>query len=212
LKKDYEKAAFKFLNNLETDGDIIVVGANEGYYAVRLAKKNMGKKVVHAFEPVEENIDALSKNIKLNNLLDYVIVNQCAVGDYVGDIEITTLPGKYSSLSSVSPMSNGSKVSVPILTLDHAFKDKNIGLIIMDVEGHELHVLRGAMKLIKSSLPVIFLEHEDSRNNQDSLNEIEECLRSLGYDLYSHVEGSTITLFSGHRNSGHNLIAIHGVN
>jgi hypothetical protein len=64
------------------------------------------------------------------------------------------------------------------------FKEKNISLIKIDVEGHEINVLRGAKKTIKSHKPIILFEQGADEIHNGSSEAI-DYLTSLDYSFYS---------------------------
>jgi hypothetical protein len=63
---------------------------------------------------------------------------------------------------------------------------KRIGLIKIDVEGHELHALKGMTKIISRRKPVIVFEQHGGINNGTS--HVVELLRSLGYKKLYEVQ------------------------
>jgi hypothetical protein len=78
----YEKELHRIWDNLNSTqcGNIIVIGAAEGYYVCGLAKK-WGANVI-AFEASEESRRVLMTNIKLNGLQKQVeIFGKCEVAD-----------------------------------------------------------------------------------------------------------------------------------
>jgi hypothetical protein len=86
-----------------------------------------------------------------------------------------------NSLSDV----NGSEVQsidVPVKRLDDLRLD-DVGLIKIDVEGHELAVLRGAADTIARNRPALLLEAEE-RHHPNAVAEITGSLTELGYAGY----------------------------
>ena len=70
--------------------------------------------------------------------------------------------------------------NIPVITLD-SLNIKNISVMKIDVEGHELEALKGAKKTIQNSKPVIILEVWKRRGNRLKL--ITEFLKSINYNI-----------------------------
>ena len=78
-------------------------------------------------------------------------------------------------------------VDVPVRRLDDLALD-NVGLVKIDVEGHELAVLRGAVDTLRRNRPAVVVEAEE-RHHPDAVAAITELLSGLGYAGYFDVEG-----------------------
>jgi hypothetical protein len=73
-------------------------------------------------------------------------------------------------------MDESTKTTVSCHRLDDIYKGR-VSLIKIDVEGHELEVLKGAENTIKKYMPTLLIEIFDFENN-----EVPKYLKSLGYD------------------------------
>ena len=72
--------------------------------------------------------------------------------------------------------------SVPLRTLDdHAFA--NVKFIRIDVGGHEIEVLKGAIKTITAEKPVMIIEIEQ-RHLDFPMDNVFELLKSYGYEAF----------------------------
>ncbi|MCK9929525.1 FkbM family methyltransferase [Frankia sp. Mgl5] len=79
----------------------------------------------------------------------------------------------------------GRAVDVETIRLD-SLDLRDVGLIKVDVEGHELAVLRGAEGLVRRFRPVLVVEVEDARSPAaDTL----DLLASWGYEGTFHLDG-----------------------
>ena len=76
-------------------------------------------------------------------------------------------------------------VVVPVKRLDDQHLD-NVGLIKIDVEGHELAVLHGAADTLARNRPVVLVEAEE-RHHPNAVAEITELLTGLGYAGYFYL-------------------------
>lgn len=165
----------------------INVGANVGYYCLHARKS--GKQVI-AIEPLWRNVALLQKNLEANDWMD-VEVLPVALSDRVGLAKIFG-GGTAASLLPGWAGSDKSRYSiVPTSTLDNVvggrFEKRRL-LILIDVEGLELSVLRGACKtLLRTPSPIWFVEicideHQpNGRAINPKLRETFKCFLDAGY-------------------------------
>jgi FkbM family methyltransferase len=78
-------------------------------------------------------------------------------------------------------------IDVPVKRLDDLHLD-DVGLIKVDVEGHELAVLRGATETLTRNQPVLVVEAEE-RHHPNAVSEITELLAGLGYTGVFELDG-----------------------
>jgi FkbM family methyltransferase len=152
----------------QTEGAFLDVGANLGFVASYLARSMAGRDEVFAFEPIPETTRRAAATFALNDLHN-VRLFPVAVGDEEGDITFYDAPGN-SEWASAHPTKQPiairwQETKVPCLTLDalcQAGHIGRVGLLKIDVEGHEPKVVRGAAELIRREKPVIFYEYNYS--------------------------------------------------
>jgi len=169
------------LEKLSTrDSVFFDIGANLGLVSIPLSKT---VKTVHAFEPVTENIDALKKNISLNNR-ENITVYPVALGDKAGK---ASAEKRNEGSSGTFTLKAGSDFEVK--RLDDITDLPAANLIKIDVEGMEPAVLAGAQNLIKTSRPTILFEiniAELRAHHKCPLASINKSL--LGYDFYLPIK------------------------
>lgn len=136
------------------------VGANLGYYTC-LALQS-GAKVV-AFEPQQQNLQCLFKNLVANGWDGLAEVLPVALGQTPGILTLFGASGPSASLvENWAGYSPRYRQVVPVQTMDNILQGRFPGerlLIKIDVEGAEYHVLRGASgTLARSPKPIWMLE------------------------------------------------------
>jgi FkbM family methyltransferase len=142
------------------------VGANFGYFSVLAANLigNRSSGRVFAFEPNPKLAELLTRNVEINWSIAPVTFQQAAVADEQGELVLYVPKGHGANASLSAPEGIESvPVAVPAVRLDDALPgDLIVDLMKVDVEGHELSVLKGARGVISRS-PGIHLIMEWSR-------------------------------------------------
>lgn len=182
------------------------IGANIGYYGLIASTKYHAH--TYSFEPLAEYRACLEEAIKLNRTEHHHAVFPVALSDHAGN-ENFTIAGSGSSLerdfndNDALPM-----VSVTVDTLDTVVTSKKLALphfMKIDVEGHELAVLRGGEKTIDTATPVILLELCSSlgtigRQYQNhNYEKTIDFLTSKGYQLYLIKDTTQLTAWTRER-------------
>ena len=158
-ERKVREAALSLVSNFKSFVD---VGANVGIWSRPMAE--LFEKV-HAFEPVEKNLECLNKNLEsVNNveIFEHGLSDRNSTGYIVegvkncGDCMIT-----YNS--RLKNRVFGPEDVVPVQTLDSHELD-GVGLIKIDTQGHELRVLRGAAESLKRNKPVVVFEINEDKD------------------------------------------------
>ena len=136
-------AACRFLSELRRPAVVVDVGAHHGTYAVIMGKflQRMGGTLI-AIEPNPDSARVLRENVSLNGLEATVRCEQVAVLDRAGQMRLD-LNG---SQSHVTTGVHETGVQVPVVTLKgllEKHRAQRVDLLMIDVEGAELPVLRG---------------------------------------------------------------------
>lgn len=182
----WENNLIKYTEKYLTDDSIILdIGANIGTWSIPLAVKN---RKIYSFEPFDSSFYALCGNIFLNNKEKYIYPRHCALTDDVSKNTTMMLPelvniGGCKLIETTTQKEN----RYSLATLD-SFQFDKIDLIKMDVEGHELNVLKGAIDTINRCKPVIMFEcwATDSTHWKNIPNtgiELMEYIRSIDYTI-----------------------------
>ncbi|MFH1052417.1 MAG: FkbM family methyltransferase [bacterium] len=169
---DFELEETKLIQELLKNADIFInIGANIGYYCCFSMQQR--KKTI-AFEPLPSNLFLLYKNMKLNKWSENIEIHPIALSNQCG---ITDIYGHGTGASTIKGWAgNNAKFShiVPVNSLDTVisdrFADKMI-LVVMDVEGAELNVLKGSINIINRTLkPIWFVEISISEHQPEGIN------------------------------------------
>lgn len=179
-----------FFQNIE-DCSFFDIGANYGYYTV-LASSHC--RCVTAFEPVAETFFWLRKNVESNSLSN-VSLNNFGLSDSKSapTINIYSSSGNNSLFDRSIPEGHSLRLKkqekIKLFDLDSLIGNdipENPDLMKVDVEGGELHVLQGALKIISACHPVIIMESSDEtcRDAGYSVKDLLELLESLNYKIF----------------------------
>ncbi len=168
---------------------IFDVGANEGFYP-RQIRAYGSNAIVYSFEPVNAIYEQLRNEFKDD---DRVIAEKLALSDQSGaatiyktqnsemntlqDTHGTTLP-KYDKTEEIT-----------CITLDEYCEKKGINhidLLKIDVEGHDLKVLKGAEKMLRAGkVDTITFEYGLFQTfSHDFVYDFYLFLKQFGYTLY----------------------------
>ncbi len=173
-------AVTETLWRLTEPGELVVdIGANIGYMTAVLAARvaSIHGGCVWAFEAHPEIFAELKYNVeqwkkKLTNT--QFITQNIAVSEQRGTVKLS-IPESFSTnrgLATVltndenvkeSSQTNAKYLIVESCTLDDIFPTQEIGILKIDVEGHELQVIKGAINLLKQGRvrDCVFEEHHE---------------------------------------------------
>jgi len=181
LGQQHEQA---FINQW-TGGELFVdIGAHIGCWSLKLADKY--KKVV-AFEPHIKAFEVFKENIQMNELKN-IDLHNCALSNEIGRKILTiyshashsTLEEKHPMTGHVSEKFGATKVDVDKLDTFQLTPS----LIKVDVEGHEVQVIEGALETIKRAKPDLVIE----LHNPENENKIREMLPEVKFETINAGE------------------------
>jgi len=198
------------------DEKFVDVGANIGWFTMMVAtemRKFGSAGNVDCFEPNPELATVLSASILENSLRDRIRLRSIAISDKVG-IEKLYSPEDHAAGGKIldaswqkhtdqesnddeDTWSNENHASmhravdiVTTATLDDFYgkSDKKIGLIKLDVEGHEPLALKGAVNTLKTHKPKLIVEVNPAALELSSKYSLEAFLALIGELDYSFYE------------------------
>lgn len=162
------------------------IGANLGYFTAVMAQSVGVDGRVWSVEPVPPTFDRLRASVALNDFVQ-VTPLQIALGEVNETARIAFDPRFAGSASfhgnEVTPCSESHLI--PVRRLDDLVADDTIRrphLIKIDVEGHELGVIRGALDTIADARPAIIFEFSEPLAHRGgwTLEELGEAISSRG--------------------------------
>ena len=169
LYNEYEQDSVSFLTdqiNQHYIPNFLDIGANSGYFSFYFANRFKNLKV-KAYEPNLDAFDKLKKTLTKNSFENVEIFNY-GLSDIEKKVKmITWYKHGYAKTNSVILENNhdvnNSKIFEANLKVgDKLFSYKNQKLCIkIDVEGHELSVLRGLAKNLKENKCLVLVESGD---------------------------------------------------
>lgn len=181
---------------------IIDVGANIGTHTVGILNKylkdylkngvDISDTHVVAVEPQPFIFDILKHNVNNNDtpvkktLLNCGFSNEaCTVYMNMPDYSTCENPGGYGIQFNRIPSDKSTRVDV--ITLD-SLNFENVSFMKIDVEGHEVQVIKGALETIKKYRPVMIVEilggcpyEKASAHYKKVIDDTKEFIRSIGY-------------------------------
>jgi len=158
---DPDWSILRCIGPVESEHVVLDIGAHHGWF-FHCWQDWCPAAQVHAFEPFPESFEAMVRNYGNDPPVRF---NQIALGDTAGSLPLNILTASKVSNSFLDPRAETwrgvgyatgaiDRLSVPVTTLDAYVRErqlKRIYLMKIDVQGYELHVLRGAVQ----SLPRI---------------------------------------------------------
>lgn len=166
---------------------VLDVGANFGYYSIRLASAMQGNGQIFAFEPCKTTFSRLRTNIALNHLESVIHAIPCGLSEKAGVAYLDQTDGN-SGAATLSVQAKGDAIELD--TLDHfchANEIRRIDVIKVDVEGSELRVIEGGREMLSHHQPIIMIEFNSSalEGAGTSIGQLEDLLQALGYRLFT---------------------------
>ncbi len=169
---------------------VIDVGANIGQMTSALAARLAPRGKVIAFEPHPEIFHRLAENaVRWRAMPDAppIELRQLALSDRVGEGELAMSTAFDWNMGSASVRDNGEighaaqAARVPLRKLDDEIGGLEVGVMKLDVEGHERDVLGGADRLLREQR-VRDIVFEEFRAPPTPVSRL---LESRGYTLFS---------------------------
>jgi FkbM family methyltransferase len=139
---------------------VIDLGANAGYYTFFASYRTGAAGRVYAFEPFPEAFAQLQTEVSEFKYKNVVTLNYAA-SDKPSRHTMFVMPGHHpsNSLHPVPGLSEDASMAVEAVRVDDCIGAIKVDVIKIDVEGHELHALRGMQRILAANPDVVvFIE------------------------------------------------------
>ena len=208
----YEVEVFALSQKLirdHKDGVVLDIGANLGSFTIPLAKANPNL-TFHSFEPQRVIYYQLCANTFINGL-DNVHCHHFGLSNKQDRLTLT-LPdygtevniGAFSIDKEVRETeyecpTQGRTETITVFPLD-AGNHQNVRLIKIDVEGHELEVIKGAKKTLKENNypPIIFEAWNWKPWYMKRREELFDYIKDLGYEITEGINSNNLAQHPKH--------------
>jgi FkbM family methyltransferase len=172
---------FSWLHNVDYDFSttFVDIGANIGNHSLYFSR--IFNKII-SFEPNPRVFKLLKLNAELSNNIE---CHELALSDKNG---VARISFNTTNMGGASLNLTGQR-SVEVVTskLDDFAINEKIGIIKIDVEGHELNVLHGASETIKKNQPIILFE-QHIEDFIEGKSPVIDLLKIYGYNDFITAE------------------------
>lgn len=151
-------------------GDVMLdIGANVGMICIAMLKHGYFREAL-AFEPAADNYALLERNIRQNRMVGAIRPYRCGLSDVASEMLMELSEwnfGDHRIRISPTPVpgqqgEEGRRTErVPVRTLDDVLAEagavapERIGLLWVDIQGHEGYLFKGARRTLAHGMPVI---------------------------------------------------------
>lgn len=159
------------------DSAALDIGAWWGPWTYWLSRRATS---VHTFEPVPY-IAKFLKSVSAPN----VTIHNVALSDKADSAVLHVPSGGTGSEGRSTlhepPFAGAKDITVEVMPLDEVQLPDRIGFMKVDVEGHEMQVLEGAVETIKKHKPTLLVEVESHNDRQTRVEDVVGFLADQGY-------------------------------
>lgn len=188
---------------------ILEIGANCGQTTIEFVKE-FPSATIHCFEPDPRAISKFKTNITETDRLK---LHQCAIGNYVGEVEFNQSSGLEDNPEFSQGWDHSSSIkkpkehleiypwvkfdrtiTVPISTLDLWAENNNISnvdFIWADVQGAEEDMIKGATKTL-SKTKFLYTEYSNKEQYEGQINLSKICDLLSDFKLIKRFEGDAL--------------------
>jgi FkbM family methyltransferase len=155
-------------NNADNKNKIYLmdIGANVGNYSIQMHRIFSGiDHQIYSFEPSKKTYEQLCNNLKKNELTQQILPFQIGFSDKKSELEFYNNAdgSEFGSIYKQDIFGNNFiKETIQLNSLDEFCEEKHIKeihFVKIDVEGHELNVLKGALHLLANE-KINFIQFE----------------------------------------------------
>jgi FkbM family methyltransferase len=218
IYNEFERMETGFVSQLlRRDMTVVDAGAHHGLYTLLASKRVGWDGRVIAIEPSPRECERLEKHLRLNRCSNTELVG-CALGEGPGEADLYLVEGFQDWCNSLRPPGVDEPVRavrVCVRRLDDVLAElgvTKVDFLKLDVEGAELSVLYGAMKLLqRESRPAILAEVQDTRTQPwgYTAREIIHFLIRMDYQWFAiAAKGALLPISCDQETYEANLVAL----
>jgi FkbM family methyltransferase len=150
------------------------IGANAGFFTLLGSRCVGASGQVVAVEPLHWNLEMMEKHLAINDIWNVRVVGK-AISDFVGTARFSV------EGHSTSRLSTGGLVPVDVTTLDALVEELGVppDIVKVDIEGAEIHLLRGAKKVLEEFRPIVFM----AVHSKEIFDDLLEMAPRLNYEV-----------------------------
>lgn len=209
MKRLAYEPTLSFLADLVRPGDVVLdVGANFGVYSLVLSARIGDAGRCFAFEPGEDALSQLRRNLARNSSLPIEVV-PLALSDREGTAALFHTGGP--TTFSLAGTGGEAEEGIKTMTLDAWASDRaltSVDVMKVDVEGHEPEVFVGGQQLLRRTKPLIMFEISGSAlaRGHHELGASFDVLSEMGFGMYRYDAGQLAGIEKAEEG---NIFAIH---
>jgi len=160
----WEQETVELLLGSDPASDVVHAGTFFGDFLPALGRSRTAGARVYAFEPNSENFRCAQITVLLNSL-DNVLLAHAGLDAMSGEGQVAIRSADGVALGGISHLVGSGDATpriterVTLTSVDETVPaDRQVGLIHLDVEGHERTALEGALGTIRRCRPLLVLE------------------------------------------------------
>jgi FkbM family methyltransferase len=198
-----EPGLFQFLRTTVRPGDVVLdVGAFLGIYATLEARWSGPSGRVIAFEPTPSSVAVARHHLEWNAVADRVALIEAAVSDRPSratfhQYDAGAMPYVNSLVAAVDTDTPAVMQEVAVVTIDDICRERGLvpSVIRMDVQGAEIHALRGARETLARAdrLTMVVEMHPQCWDGFGiTESDARDTIRGLGLHVRPLVQGEEL--------------------
>ncbi len=143
---------------LKNGAILLELGGNIGTQTIYFALSGAFRHIV-SVEPDPRNFEMLETNLSQNNLAAIVTAVNCAAGETEGEIAFFQHQANFGKSSAIRQSESDREIRVPVrpvgaILTDAGFREEDVGLVWMDIEGYEPVACRSMQALMIRRTPL----------------------------------------------------------
>lgn len=192
-----DPGADAFQRMLKRTDTVVDIGANIGIRTLAFAQAVPEGRVV-SFEPHPVTFGRLMEHISMNQCTNVLALN-VGIGETRSTERLFEVVGTNSGMNRILPHTSENErfhsAEITIAPLSTMLEEHGIGrvnAIKIDVEGYEMHALRGCLPVLVRDRPILFIELDDDNllENGSSARALIRWIEDLDYAV-SRAEDRT---------------------